>query len=263
MKKYLSIFFIFLWSLSFAQVDDEPTRGDSSVNYSSGSSGGAGLSLDPLDACGCTGDPVLDLAIIGVVAIGVGIVWGIQENTAYIKKNHAELPRLKNAEFNLRTGVSTRGNGVVMPQLRLQAGVLGASFRSHHFMESNPSVLTRFETVNDVQLEFNVVNTKSVTARFGGGMVFKQFAQNEIVLPEFTIGTDIFLLEDKLRYSLEGRSAFRGGGTVRSEINSRIHYRPWISEMAHFEVFTGATYYNFYSRDQLFTFELGTGLMIY
>lgn len=269
MRKLLTTTFLLILIGAFGQINDELRQGSTKrsgakrTNRSNtpGSTGvGGGVSAGDIglliDACGCLYD-------VGILFFSDVVVEGVRKNTALIKERRDTLPRIKNLEFNFGYGVFPDSNSTYLPKLRLQAGVIGTSFRALAIQDRQNPFFKDILTFYDWQiLEFNVLNTHRTTVRFGGGFSWDGASEFTSIVTEVTAGADVYFGKS-LRWNLEGRYTPFGEIKFRREVNTRLYFRPSDRKKFHFEVFGGALYANYFDAVTLFSAEVGAGFMIY
>lgn len=283
MKKLLGLLLILFCFLGYSQSNDDlrggstqrqgssrTSSGSSGSNGSGSSSSGGGISANDIglliDACGCLYD-------VGLAFTSEVIIKGIKANTAMIAARRDSFPRIKNMELNLGYGFYPDPFAYAVPKLRLQAGVLGTSFRGWIRLDRTNPFSTDALAYYDWQiLEFNVLTRKHATLRFGGGFMFDattrnrngQYEKDDLNLyAEITAGADLFFLEDKIRWNLEGRITPFGESKVRKEAFTRVYYRTPNRNRFRPEVFGGANYTQLFDRFNIWYIEAGVGFMIY
>ena len=277
MKKLLTTLLLLSLFMGFTQSNDDIRGGskrkktNTSGSGNSGSSGGGGsLSSNDIaliiDACGCLYD-------VGLVFITEVFVKGIQANTRLIEARRDSLPRIKNMELNLGYGFYPDDFAYFTPKIRLQAGVIGTSFRAWARQDRSNPFATNLLSFFDWQiLEFNIINRKNYSLRTGMGFMTDPTSRNGdgvwdgddlSFYPEITAGTDIFFFNERLRWNLEGRYTPFGEVKPRREASTRFYLRPSDRQPFRPEVFVGGTYTQLFDVPAFGFVEAGVGFMLY
>lgn len=230
-----------------------------SSSGSSNSSGGSGLSSGDLslliDACGC-------LYNVGIPFFSEVVVKGIQNNTTLIKAKRDSLPRIKNLEFSIGYGAFPDADATYIPKLRMQAGLVGTSFRSFITQDKkNPFLMDLLTDYSWQVLEFNYLNREHITIRSGIGALYDTYAK--LLVTEIGTSTDIFLKDDMLRINLEARYTPFGEEKFRKELMGRLYLRPSDKDGFHFELFGGGFIGQYSAFPAYWKLELGAGFMLY
>lgn len=271
MKNLFCFLIIFSSVLCFSQTNDDLRSGSKKKQGSSrtssggsnsgggGTSSGGGISANDIglliDACGCLYD-------VGLAFTSEVIIKGIRANTAMIAARKDSFPRIKNLEFNLGYGFYPDPFAYVVPKLRLQAGVIGTSFRASVRLDrTNPFNTDALAYYDWQMLEFNVLNRDFATLRLGMGFMFEGDDIN--IHGELTAGADIFLFNERIRWNLEGRLTPFGEVKVRKEAFTRVYYRPPNRNKFRPEVFGGFNYNQLFDKYNIWYAEAGVGFMIY
>jgi hypothetical protein len=230
MKKIstLSLLCIFLLVSIFsnAQVSDIKTA---SSNHSAGSgSSGRGEG-------GYSGNAFVFDLFFNVV---FGEIIRAQQNQ--LERRH-EVPAMISVEAMLQTAVQPSGYYLLHPRVRINWGLFSSDFRFNYLIEEGISEVTHIRT-NDWQvLQLNLVSTRDVVFRVGGGILQETFS-GEKTYGEWTAAIQVHPHTSRTGGLIEYRNS-----EARNEISAFAQYKLFDEGVAHGFATGGAVYQRYYS----------------
>jgi len=231
MKRPSILIFTFLMFLAgnslFAQVNGIKSA---SSNYGSTSSVRSGGS----DAGYSGGYFVFDI-FFNVV---FGEIIRAQQNQ--LQRRH-EVPGMISFEAMVQTGVQPSGYYLIHPRARVNWGLFSSDFRFNYLIEEGIDEVTHIRT-NDWQiLQLNLVRTRDVTFRIGGGIMTESYSGDKS-FPEWTAALQFQPHTSKLGGVAEYRDA-----EVRTEVSAFAQYNLFNRAATHGFVTGGAVFQRYYN----------------
>lgn len=226
MKRNLSLV-LFLLLLCYtnlsAQVDDikRSSKGSGEGNVSSSSGGGYGFA----------GDFIFQI-LLGEM---------IQAQQRVLQRKH-EIPSLVSLEMMLQGGGQPSSYYILNPRLRGNWGLFSSDFRFNYILEEDIEGVKFLRTSDWQVLQFNLVTTRDVTARIGGGVIYEGFEEKN-QYPEWTGGVHIRPFGSKLGGMVEYR-----GSEARREINGHVRYAIFERGKLHGYITAGGVFQRYYQQ---------------
>lgn len=211
---------------AYPQVDEIKRSSRSSRD-----GGGEGGSGGPFGGSYFMGDFVFQMMFGGVV----------QAQQQKLQKRH-DIPSLVSLDMMLQGAGQPSSYYILNPRIRGNWGLFSTDFRLNYILEEDIDGVKYIRT-NDWQvLQLNIVTTRDVTARIGGGVIYESFEEKNNY-PEWTAGVDIRPFGSKLGGLVEYR-----GSEARREINGHIRYAIFERGHLHGYVTAGAVFQRYYQQ---------------
>lgn len=225
---------------AIAQVDE--IKSSSSSHSSKESSG----NNTPDASGGFVGDFFFQVMFSGIIQL--------QQQKLQRKQ---ELPSIISLDFLLQGAAQPSSYYIVNPRIRVNWGLFSSDFRLNYVLEEGIDGVKYLRT-NDWQiLQFNIVTTRNVTARIGGGIIQESFGEKNNY-PEWTGAVHI-------RPSLSkfgGYAEFRGS-QARKEVNAYLQYSVLEKNRFHGSITGGAVFQRYYDHVNVWGFQGGFAFSIY
>jgi hypothetical protein len=215
---------IFPSVFSVAQVAEIKTA---SSNHSSGSSGrGDG---------GYSGSSLMADILFNVVFGEI-----IQAQQQKLQRRH-EIPAMVSLEAMVQSAVQPSGYYIVHPRVRVNWGLFSSDFRFNYLIEENIDGVIHIRTNDWQTLQLNLVTTRDVVFRVGGGIMHEAFGE-EHVYAEWTAALQYHPFTSRFGGVAEYRDA-----EVRREIGGFVQYRIVDQGAMHGYLTAGSVYQKYYS----------------
>jgi hypothetical protein len=157
----------------------------------------------------------------------------------------------------LQTAVQPSSYYVINPRIRGNWGIFSSDFRLNYILEEDIEGVKYLRT-NDWQiLQLNLITTKEVTVRVGGGVIYEAFGQRNNY-PEWTAGVHIRPFGEKLGGIVEYR-----GSEARKEVNAHLRYTFFERAKLHGYLTAGAVYQRYYSQINVWGMQGGIAMSIF
>ena len=217
------LFFLLSSTLALSQVDDIKQRSSShSSGGSRGESGGSSSSSS-------SSFFVFDFMFNGLA----------QWQSLKLEKRE-DVPNMVSLELMLQAAIQPSNYYIVNPRIRANWGLISTDFRFNYLLEEDIDGIKYLRT-NDWQiLQMNLVTTRNVGFRIGGGVMQEAFSGDK----GFGEWTAALTLQDSdLRFG--GMVEYRGA-EVRKEWNAHFQYRIIEHRHLHGFVTLGVVYQRYY-----------------
>ena len=231
---------VFLAGSVYGQVDEikraSSSRSESGYR-SSGSSSGSGNFVGGL---------IIDLMFSGVVRA--------QQQKLYQRRDN---PSIVSLDLMIQSAIQPSSYYVFNPRIRGNWGLFSTDFRMNYILEEDIDGIKHLRTSDWQILQLNIVTTRGVTARIGGGVIREAFAyRNEY--PEVTTGLHIHPWGKKLSGIAEYRSA-----EVRREVSAHMRYSVFNKGPLHGYATAGGVFQRHYETVDVWGFQAGFTLSIF
>jgi hypothetical protein len=233
------VILLLLTGIAGAQVDE--IKG-ASASRSSGetrggsSSGGSGA---------CVFDFFVQLMFVEV----------IQAQQQKLQRRH-EAPSMVSLDVMLQVAAQPSSYYIVHPRLRGNWGLFSTDFRMNYLLEEDIDGISYLRTSEWQVLQLNLVTTKDVTVRVGGGVIREIFGTKRSY-PEWTGGVHI------MPHGKIGGVAEYRGAEARKEINAHLRYAFFEKGRLHGYLTAGAVFQRYYSQVDVWGLQGGMVMSIY
>ena len=216
------IMLVFACSTVCAQVDDIKQK---SSEHSSGSN-------EQSSSSGSNSGFYLDVFIQSVDMIAA---W--QSSALQTKESN---PTVISFDVMLQAAIQPSSYYIVNPRMRANWGIFSTDFRLNYLIEEDFDG-TKFIRTDDWQIiQLNVVTTRNVTFRIGGGTLHENFSGGK-TFPEYTAGLHLFANHEKFGGITEYRWS-----EPRLEWSGLVHYRLFDTGHMHTFVTGGVAFQQYY-----------------
>lgn len=165
----------------------------------------------------------------------------IQAQQKKLQQRH-DIPSLVSLDVMFQGAVQPSSYYILNPRIRGNWGLFSTDFRLNYILEEDIEGVKYIRT-NDWQiLQLNVVTTKDVTVRIGGGVIYESYEEKHDY-PEWTAGVDIRPFGSKLGGLVEYR-----GSEARKEVNGHFRYAIFERGHLHGYVTAGAMFQRYYQQ---------------
>ena len=240
-KKFTFLFVTFFLVAGFVKAQvNEIKSASSSRSESRGSSSGGNRSSS------FAGDFFFN------IMFGQVIHWQIQ--TLNRKR---EMPSIVSLDVMLQTAAQPSSYYIINPRIRGNWGLFSTDFRFNYIVEEDFNGIKYLRT-NDWQvIQLNVVNTRDVTVRIGGGVIQEAFeGRNDF--PEWTTAVHVRPWGKKLGGIVEYRNS-----EARREINGHLHYSLFEKGPLHGYFTAGAVFQRYYESVDVWGLQAGITVSIF
>lgn len=245
--KAIPIVFLLLFvlpTLVEAQIDE--IKKESSNHYggksASGDSGGSSSSI------GMGGSIIVDLMFGGFVD------W-----QRYKLKKREINREITSLEVLLQGSVNPLNNSYLMnPRIRGSWGLFSMDFRFNYLIERDVEGFRHIRTSDWQILQFNLVTTRNVIFRLGGGVLSEAFSDEKNAYSEWTAGLQI----NSNDHFLGGTTEYRDS-EVRREWNAHLRYKVMEAGVLHGFATAGIVYQRYYSSIDIWGLQAGFTFKLY
>lgn len=240
MPRICLTFMLFLLAgVALAQVDEIKSA---SSSRSSGETRGGGSS-------GSSGNFVIDFFFQFMFT---EVIHAQQQK---ISRKH-EIPSIISLDVMLQAAAQPSSYYIMHPRVRANWGLFSTDFRVNYILEEGIDGIKYLRTNEWQVLQLNLVTTKDVTVRVGGGVLYEAFEMKRSY-PEWTGGVHIMPF-GKLGGVAEYRSA-----ESRREVNAHVRYGFFEKRRLHGYLTAGAVYQRYYSQVDVWGMQAGVVLSLY
>ena len=114
---------------------------------------------------------------------------------------------------------------VIWPRIRGNWGLFSTDFRMNYMMEKNDAGGFTSLRTNDWQiLQLNIITSRFITARIGGGIMTESFGANQN-FTELTAGFGIHAPDHSNAFYLEYRDAYKSGADFNARVEFSAQYQ--------------------------------------
>ncbi len=175
-----------------------------------------------------------------------------------------EQPRIFSLDAFVIAGYNPLSNYyLIQPRIRGTWGIFGTDFRFYQIIEPRLNYTDNIKYYDWQFLQLNILNIKPVNIRIGTGLTFESFKDSIDYLNIFsenTLGVDVYLMQDKLKLSTEGRLIYSESRkmSIRKELSLNVAYKIYGKEQGfHFYANIGGTFNQFYNSVNVWTANTG------
>lgn len=168
-----------------------------------------------------------------------------------------ELPGVISVEAMVQATVQPSAYYLVHPRIRANWGLFSTDFRFNYLLEESIGQTEYLRTDDWQIIQLNLVTTRDVDFRIGGGMMHEAFS-GEKVYGEWTMALGVHPSQS----TLGGIAEYRNAG-VRKEISGSVHYRVFDRGPMHGFLTGGILYQKYYSTISVWGLQGGMVLKIY
>jgi hypothetical protein len=244
MKSLACLVFISLISFTaYSQVDQ--IKSASASHHSSGNSSG-GYSGD-----GAAGSGFLTNFLFNIVFNQV-----IQAQQQKLQHRH-EVPTMVSLDVMAQVAAQPSAYYIVQPRIRANWGLFSTDFRMNYLIEEGLHGATHIRTKDWQILQLNVITTRDINARVGGGVIQEAFGDRN-GFPEWTAGFNY-----QPHSSRVGAMAEYRGSEPRKEVNACAQYRLFDNHAMHGFATAGLVYQRYYQSITTWGMQCGFLLRVY
>jgi hypothetical protein len=168
-----------------------------------------------------------------------------------------EVPSMVSLDVMVQTAVQPSSYYIINPRIRGNWGLFSTDFRINYIIEEDIDGPKHIRT-NDWQvLQVNLVTTRDVTARVGGGIIQEAYGDKN-TYPEWTGALQFRPITNKVGGTIEYR-----GSEMRKEANAHIHYALFTKKRLHGYLTAGAVFQRYYSKVNLWGLQGGITFSIF
>jgi hypothetical protein len=176
---------------------------------------------------------------------------GIIEWQRYKLQKREVNPTVVSLEVMLQTAVQPSSYYIINPRIRGNWGLFSTDFRFNYLLEEDIDGIKHLRT-NDWQiLQLNLVTTRNVIFRVGGGFIHEAFG-DENTFAEYTLGLQLNSNQQHLGLMTEYRTS-----EPRKEWNLQCQYRLFQSGRFHGYATFGAAFQRYYSSINVWGMQVG------
>lgn len=244
--KFRLLLLAFVYSAAFSQVDEIKKKSSENAGKKEGSGGSSSSG----------GGPNV-FAFIDLFRV-VG-TW-----QAYKLEKHEANPRIISLEVFTQAAVQPSNYYVINPRVRGNWGLFSTDFRYNWLIQQDVSGAKELSTFDWQILQLNLITTRSVIGRIGGGNYYENFGAHQSFF-ESTFGLSVFPENWPLAFNAEYRVAndFSTGAVPRREFGLNLE-RPVFSFGAwHGNATLGGQYQRYYESVSVWGIQAGLALRVY
>lgn len=168
-----------------------------------------------------------------------------------------EIPSLVSVELLLQGAGQPSSYYILNPRLRANWGLFSTDFRFNYILEEDIDGIQYLRT-NDWQIvQLNLVTTRDLTFRVGGGFLQEAFAERKSY-PEWTGGVHIRPFSSKLGGVIEYRVS-----EARNEVNGHIRYAFFEKKRLYGYLTAGVVFQRHYREVNVWGFQSGFAFSIF
>jgi len=168
-----------------------------------------------------------------------------------------DIPSLVSFDVLLQTAVQPSSYYIVNPRIRGNWGIFSTDFRFNYILEEDIDGVKYLRT-NDWQiLQLNLITTRNVTFRIGGGVIYEAFGERNNY-PEWTGAVHIRPFGEKLGGIVEYR-----GSEARQEVNGHLRYAFFEKGKLHGYLTAGAVFQRYYTQINVWGLQGGIAMSIF
>jgi hypothetical protein len=167
------------------------------------------------------------------------------------------IPSLVSFEAGFQTAAQPSSYYIINPRIRGNWGLFSTDFRINYLIEESVEGPIHLRTVDWQVVQLNVITTKDVNLRLGGGIMHEAYG-NYDTHTELTAAFQLLPRQKKLGGSIEYRAA-----EVRKEVNGGIQYSLGSSGTLHWYATVGAVFQRYYSSINVWGIQAGVSLKIF
>jgi hypothetical protein len=168
-----------------------------------------------------------------------------------------QIPSLVSIELLLQGAVQPSSYYILNPRIRANWGLFSTDFRFNYIVEEDIDGTKYLRTSDWQVLQLNLVTTRDLTVRIGGGVIKEAFGEQNSY-PEWTGGVHIKPFASKLGGILELR-----GSEARKEINGHLRYKLFEKQRLHGYLTAGAAFQRHYEQVNVWGFQGGVAVSFF
>jgi len=242
---------LFLSLTAVAQVD-EIKRESASHSTSSGRETRNVSSSDSGDSNSLSGE-----AAWFIVKLPIYIIGGIAEWQDYKIEKKKINPSVISFDVMLQGAIQPSTYYILQPRVRGNWGLFSTDFRMNYIIEESIDGTKELRTDDWQILQLNVVTTKNIIARIGGGVLHENFSGGK-TFSEWTAGVHLNSNSGKVGGMVEYRWS-----DPRDEWNAHFQYRVFQHGAANGYVTIGAVQQEYYSKINVWGVQGGFMLRLF
>lgn len=185
------------------------------------------------------------------------MVSGVVEAQQHKLQRRHEVPSMVSLDLLLQGASQPSSYYIVNPRIRANWGLFSTDFRMNFIIEEEFEGVSMLHT-NDWQiLQLNLVTTREVTVRVGGGVIYEAFGERNDY-PEWTAAAQYSPPTSRFGGVAEYR-----GSEARREVNGSMRYKIYERNKLHTYLTAGAVFQRHYSEINVWGFQGGIMLSIF
>jgi hypothetical protein len=240
MKYVVFVFLLAIITPAIGQVD-EIKNASSSAGRSGGGRGG-----DSGGTSGATIDFVFNIVFAGIV----------EAQSAKLNRRE-EVPSMVSMDFIVQSAIQPSSYYIVNPRIRGNWGLFSTDFRLNYLIEEEFDGFKHIRTNEWQILQFNIITTKDVLFRIGGGFLQESFG-GEHYYGEWTTALQVHPSKSKIGGMIEYRDA-----EERREFSAFARYHVIEHNSLHGFATAGMVYQKYYDTISVWGMQAGLIFSLY
>jgi hypothetical protein len=168
-----------------------------------------------------------------------------------------DVPSMVSLDVMFQSAVQPSNYYIINPRIRGNWGLFSTDFRINFIIEEDIDGPKHIRT-NDWQiLQVNLVTTRNVTARVGGGIIQEAYNDRD-TYPEWTGALQFRPITTKVGGTIEYR-----GSEARKEANAHIQYALFTKRQLHGYLTAGVVFQQYYSKVNLWGIQGGITFSVF
>ena len=182
---------------------------------------------------------------------------GIVQAQQYKLERKADVPYMVSMDVMFQSAVQPSSYYIFNPRIRGNWGLFSTDFRLNYLVEEDIEGYKHIRTNEWQILQFNIVTTKDVLFRVGGGFLQESFG-GEHYFSEWTTALQVHPRDKKLGGIVEYRDA-----DERKEVSGFLRYHAFDRGALHGFITAGAVYQKYYNTISVWGMQGGIVLSLY
>jgi hypothetical protein len=182
---------------------------------------------------------------------------GIVETQRAKLDRRSEVPNMVSLDVMLQNAVQPSSYYIINPRIRGNWGLFSTDFRLNYLIEEDFDGYKHIRTNEWQIIQLNIITTKDVVFRIGGGFLQESFG-GENYYNEWTTALQVHPAKSKLGGLIEYRDADQ-----RKEVNGFLRYHIFDHNSLHGFVTGGAMYQRYYDTVSVWGMQAGLIVSLY
>ena len=167
-----------------------------------------------------------------------------------------EIPSIISLDAMLQVAAQPSSYYIANPRLRANWGLFSTDFRFNYILEEDIDRVKHLRTNEWQVLQLNLVTTRDVTVRLGGGVIYETYEMQQLY-PEWTAGVQI-----KPFGKLGGVAEYRDS-EARKEVSAHFRYGFFERGKLHGYLTAGAVFQRYYQQINVWGLQGGVVMSIF
>jgi hypothetical protein len=172
-------------------------------------------------------------------------------------ERRSDMPNMVSLDVMLQNAVQPSSYYIINPRIRGNWGLFSTDFRINYLIEEGFDEYKHIRTNEWQVLQFNIITTKDVVFRVGGGFLQESFGGYNYY-GEWTTALQVHPSQSKLGGLIEYRDA-----NARKEVNGYLRYHIFDHNALHGFVTGGAVYQRYYDTISVWGMQAGIIVSLY